>query len=279
MMRLSPQMELRYATRLREFSDLMSQIRGKITLKQKMEIHGYWLLQQAQSVADIAAWHAGFNKALSEGKSERSAADIAYQVVLDTQSSGRLQDLSTVEAGTVGRIFSVFYRPMNAQLNVWMRNAGYKSRARMIADFSAIFMIMPYVQFLLKDAIKPDEGEDEEFWTAKNQAALLGAETMKAFLGSFVYVREFSNSIGALFGQEVFSYSGPTRLRLIKDFERLITQIAQGELDKSLFKSVSTIGGAAGFPSATANRIIDGVHAVMNDKDVPPWAIITGTDR
>lgn len=279
MMRLSPQMDLRYATRLREFSDLMSQIRGKITLKQKMEIHGYWLLQQAQSVADIAAWHAGFNKALSEGKSERSAADIAYQTVLDTQSSGRLQDLSTVEAGTVGRIFSVFYRPMNAQLNVWMRNAGYKSRARMIADFSAIFMVMPYVQALLKDAIKPDEGEDEEFWTAKNQAALLGAETMKAFLGSFVYVREFSNSIGALFGQEVFSYSGPTRLRLIKDFERLVTQIAQGELDKSLLKAVSTIAGTAGFPSASVNRIIDGVHAVMNDKDVPPWAVITGTQR
>ena len=279
----SPALELRYLTRMREFADLETRIQGKSGARRTMEAFGWQLMAKTQGIADTIAWHSGYAMAIEKGHSEAKAVDIAYQVVLDTQSSGRTADLSSIETGAPWkRMFAVFYRVMNTQLNLAMRSAKdrNKATASKIVDMAAIFLVMPYVTYLLKDLITPDEEDDPEFWTVEKQAGIIANEAFQSALGSFWFIRDLG-SLGNLFeGETPYAYRGPTGLRLIPDFAKLVEQISQGEMDKTLLKSFSTfLGDITGAPAAAINRMIDGFSAMMEGKDVPAYSILTGTQR
>lgn len=279
----SPALEMRYLTRMREFADLETRIQGKSDFRRTMEVFGWQLMAKTQSIADTIAWHSGYAMAIEKGNSEARAADIAYQVVLDTQSSGRTADLSTLETGAPWkRMFAVFYRVMNTQLNLAMRSIKdrNKATASKILDMTSIFVVMPYITYLLKDLITPDEEDDPEFWTIGRQAGILASETFQSAIGSFWFIRDAA-ALGRLFeGETPYAYRGPTGLRIIPDFFKLVEQISQGEMDKTLMKSASSfLGDVTGAPAAAINRMIDGFSAMMEGKDVPAYSILTGTQR
>ena len=301
MMAASPQMATRYLTRNRELREVNARIRGKNSTRAQVEVAGWMLMQTAQSVADVAAWQAGYHMAVEQGHAPDKAADIAYQVVLDTQSSGRIQDLSEVEAGTIGYIFGSFYRPLNAQYNLAARKAiGAKEYRRgLVGDMAMLFVLMPYLIFMLKRFLRQPEEEDQEFWTLEAQAKLIASETGRALLGNFIGYREVSEIVPAMLGDEFYNYRGPAKLRVIPDLMNLGAQVgqavrglAEGDTsqlyDQGMIRALANVfGDAIGFPVAGVTGFVRGIDAAMEgevwpfdeDGELPPWTILFGTQK
>ena len=72
-------------------------------------------------------------------------------------------------------------------------------------------------------------------------------------------------------------YSGPAGVRLIADATQAAKQIAQGEFDDQLRKSmINLMGDMAGLPAAQINRTITGVKALKEGKTQNPLAAVFG---
>ena len=138
-----------------------------------------------------------------------------------------------------------------------------------------LFVLMPYLIFMLKRFLRQPEEEDQEFWTLEAQAKLIASETGRALLGNFIGYREVSEIVPAMLGDEFYNYRGPAKLRVIPDLMNLGAQVgqavrglAEGDTsqlyDQGMIRALANVfGDAIGFPSlaSAARKSIAGSSA------------------
>ena len=245
---------------------------------------------------DTIVYLAGYQKALEDGMTEQEAHRAAYDNVIQTQSSGRLIDLSTMEAesGGVARTLLPFYRVMNTALNLYWAETHTdteKSRIQKATEFMLIFGGVSYVgvvmdEFIRSAVIPGSEEEEDEAWSLKRQAMLLLSETFQGLTRSFGLIGQFSSVFDAFFGNEYYPYRGPMGLKAVAETERLANQLGgamRGERDWGipLAKAVVTFSAIGlPIPYVAINRGLDAVDAYLEgDDNANPFMFITGTQR
>lgn len=273
---MSEMMRNRLRTQFRELTEIQSRIDGGTgELKDKMMRVAYMPLTIMQMAVDIPTWLGAYQKALAEGNSEKLAVSIADRAVMNSQGSGRMQDLSQIERGNAwAKLFTVFYTFFNTALNLAVVSGKTEKGMKRAGTLLLLLVMQPVIEGFLKSAIGSALGDDDEDWLEK--AIKASATNAASFnLGLLVGVRE----LGYLTGD--WGYQGPSGLRKITDFGKaynaMVRSIENGEITETDLKAfVSAAGTMAPFPVTPINRAISGANALYEDKTDNPLALITG---
>lgn len=270
MMARSAVLRDRAKTQFRELAEAQRKLNGSKILDAKDWVtqKSYWMLANIQLLmVDFPTWQGAYEKAISEGMSEKDAVLRADRDLLDAQGSSRISDLSGMERGTEAqKLWTVMYSFFNTTLNLaMMERFTDDSKMRKIWRLFLILCLQSALDTGMRSFFAGLAG-DKDAWDEEKLFKKLAAENVKFSLGMFVWVREFSAGVDYLFGQKGNSYSGPTGAKLPGDVVKLMQQIGQGEMDTALAKAgVSVMGDLFGLPSTQMNRVID---AASNDGNV-----------
>ena len=233
--------------------------------------YAYSMLLAVQSFVDEVAWQAGYRKALSEGKNEVDAAKAADQVVIDTQSSGRVNDLSAVERNEYLAPFTVFYSWANAALNMSYAVAkGEVSKPKRLAQLFYMGVLMPIIDSLVSDCMKIDAGDDDDDDEDKDwmyyMLQMPASKALEYHAGLFVGTREIANAAGAVVsGDAVWKYGGPAGVRGISTIVDLGSAI-QDPLSWNSLNTFIDLTGLGGLPSTQIKKTVKGARAIASDQ-------------
>lgn len=257
----------RTRTRFRELNELRNQVQGQTAAKEIMGRYGYWLMMKSQMTVDVPTWWGGYEKGIAEGHDEATAIALADQGVKDSQGGGEEVDQSGIERGNaLVKLFTAFYGFMGTTLNTAVGSTiTEKSKAKIAANLLLTLMVPAVFGSLLKDALTPDGGDDDEGLAEK-----LMREQISFLMGMIAFGREFAQ----MANPKSTGYSGPTGLRVIPDIYHLGEQIKQGEFDDAFRKQfINVLGDFTGIPAVQVNRTITGTKALVEGKTDNPMAI------
>lgn len=257
-------MRNRHISATKQVSDIRNVLeRGKENLLTK---YAYSMLLAVQSMVDAIAWQAGYRKALSEGKTEEAAMQEADQIVIDTQSSGRVNDLSAIERNEYLAPFTVFYSWANAALNQSFAVAQSEtSKPKKLAQLFYMGVIMPVIDGLFRECMKidgdDDDDDDEKDWF-DYMLLMPAAKSIEYHCGLLVGVREVANAAGSVVsGDVVWKYGGPAGVRGISTVVDLGNAI-QDPVSWSSFNTFVDLTGLAGLPSTQIKKTVKGFRAI-----------------
>ena len=258
----------RTRTRFRELNELRNQVQGQTAAKEIMGRYGYWLMMKSQMTVDVPTWWGGYEKGIAEGYDEATAIALADQGVKDSQGGGEEVDQSGIERGhALVKLFTAFYGFMGTTLNTAVGSTiTEKSKAKIAANLLLTLMVPAVFGSLLRDALTPDSGDDDD----DGMIEKLIREQISFLMGMIAFGREFSQ----MANPKSMGYSGPTGLRVIPDIYHLKEQIAQGEFDDAFRKQfINVLGDLTGLPAVQINRTITGTTALVEGKTDNPMAI------
>lgn len=284
-------MRNRHRTMQRELNEIQSVVQGKGPARAKLDALMFAPMQSLQLVADMPTWWGAYQKALAEAPvdlaedvAEDRAIKLADQAVLDAQSGGQVKDLALIQrGGPMQKLFTVFYGYFSASYNLGVERAkatNYRSPLEVMhlaGDFLLLYSVPAVLASLIKDALQPGGGDDEDELAKK----LIG-EQISYLMGLFVGLREITGAVQYATGTKQFdmAYGGPAGLRFFQELDKLGKQIGQGELDRALARSVVNVGGVLlHLPSGQINRTIDGVIAISEGQTDNPAALLFGVEK
>ena len=258
----SEAMRLRGLTQNREIAQVRNRLEsGKHWFKD----HAYVMMTIMQNIMDSIAWQAAYDRYSREGNSEDKAIAMADQVVIDTQSSGNVSDLSAIERSQGARLFTVFYSWMNAALNMGVVEAmGENDRAKAAARLLFMGAVMPVLEALFREALQAHDSDDDddEDWTKQWLRKPLG-DVVEYHLGLFLGLREVSNTAKSLIaGEPLFGYNGPAGTRMIANTANAMQAATDPLSWRGLKVLVDIAGSLTGAPSTQINRTIKGIRAI-----------------
>ena len=185
------------------------------------------------------------------------------------QGSGQLKDLSRVERGVAGKLFTNFYSYFNV---LYQRNAELYRRTKFkdpmsfgmfVADAIILNMLPVLFSVALKELLK-GSCEDWECIVKK-----LGTEQLGYLMGQMILLRDIAPAVNAALGGESNPYSGPVSLRLFNDLNKLGKETGQiwaegtDGVDLKFAQSLINVGGLAlHYPAGQINATIDGIVAI-----------------
>ncbi len=274
----SDAMRLRAQTQFKELAQIRNRLqKGKGTIAW-MQDHAFVLTELVQSFADTVAWQAAYEKFSRDGFEGDKLIKMCDQVVVSTQASGNIHDLSRFERNKgYAKIFGVFYSWMNAALNLAVTEAlGETNKFKKFANLFFMCVLMPYIEQSFRDALSADGDDDDD----KDKDAIDKyvrdpiATVVEYNLGTLMFVREASNTAGRVIkGEPIFGYSGPAGLRTFKtanDSLAVLGRLAETYEDPNydrLIKNIIDVAGAAiGAPSTQIKRTMKGLKAVDQGK-------------
>lgn len=296
---VSPFMRTRHLTQQRELNEIRNEVgvySGKFTgwieealarttfdiaTKQGVMNTYFAAISIMQKMVDIPTWSGAYEKAMSdggaaEGDHERAVA-IADQAVLDTQSGGSIKDLAEVQRGTPAlKIFTNFYTAGNALFNQAVE-IGVATNLRspasiglMLVDYMTIFTIPAVMGYYIRQALKPGDDDDDDK-LAKN----LAIENLVYLMGTMVGVRELTGAV-----QDFYGYDGPAGARIFASTNRLIKQVAQGEVDEALLRSLNEVAGIIlHYPANQVWKTANGMAALAEGRETNPLVLLTGPEK
>lgn len=258
----SEAMRLRGLTQNREIAQVRNRLEsGKHWFKD----HAYVMMTIMQNIVDSITWQAAYDRYTREGNSEDKAIAMADQVVIDTQSSGNVSDLSAIERSQGARLFTVFYSWMNAALNMGVVEAmGENDRAKAAARLLFMGAVMPVLEALFREALQAHDSDDDddEDWTKQWLRKPLG-DVVEYHLGLFLGLREVSNTAKSLIaGEPLFGYNGPAGTRMIANTANAMQAATDPLSWRGLKVLVDIAGSLTGAPSTQINRTIKGIRAI-----------------
>lgn len=132
--------------------------------------HGYVLQQAAQNLADVIAWHAGYDGAIASGMSPNEAVFEADSVIRRTMGDFSPENVSMFETGDAfKRLFTMFYSYFNGQANLVggemqtaMRTMGWGGSGRMFFIYLFGIAIPAIVGEAIVQAANGSLGDDDE---------------------------------------------------------------------------------------------------------------------
>jgi hypothetical protein len=159
-----------------------------------------------QATVDIPIWLGAYAKEMETGSGEESRAiAMADRMVINTQGSGRIGDLSAAQRQhKVFTLFMSFMNTVNDQAALDIRWARSRSINPMQLAMGLAALYMPYVfTNMMKDYLR-DSWDEDESWAAYSLKAI-----GTGYLGGYTWIRE---ATGVLEG---YDYRGPAALGVI----------------------------------------------------------------
>ena len=277
-------MRNRSRTQFRELNEIRNMVQGQSVAMRRVQMGTYFLMMRMQRMVDVPTWHGAYEKAMHEGRDEATAIALADQAVIDSQGGGMVKDLARVErGGPAVKLFTVFYGYMNTVYSMAaVQTMTNKNKGRLAADYAMLFVVPVVLSYMLKQALIPRKGDEEEEWDMGKIGRELAAEQLSYLMGTMVIAREFGEVGKMIFGVEGprMGYGGPAGLRAIGETYQFATQASQGEFDRAFRKSaVNMIGAFTGLPSAQVNRTLDGLEALYEGETENVLAPLTGAKK
>lgn len=259
--------------------DALKGVTGGIATRQGMADSYFFLIQQAQLIADLPTWLGQYEKAIEGGADEATAVAQADSAVLESQGGGQVKDLAGIQrGGPLLRLWTNFYSFFNTTYNLAAestRRTNFRKPGdvgRLMVDYLLLYSVPALLGFALREAIRPDaeDGDDDE-----NLALALVREQAAYILGSMTITRELSGVIGNGYG-----YEGPAGARAFSSASKLVQQIEQGEPDAAFWRSLNDTAGAVfHYPAGQVKRTIEGFAALVEGKTANPMALIAGAPK
>jgi hypothetical protein len=264
-------MQSRNRTRFRDLNEVQNIVQnqslfGKV--RRGYIASAYVLTSFMQGLVDTSAWMAAYSNSIKAGKSEQDAVFIADQTVIDTQGSGRVQDLSSAMRGgkkqsAYAKLFTPFYQFSNTMyslLGAQMRTAPTYGKAA--KDLFLILTVAAIVEELIRNALRPSDDEEEP----EDMIKRLAAAQIDFAVGLPFGLREIRGAGSLVMGTDkgIQSYRGPSGLRIVTDVNQAAAQARQGEFDAAFRRAmINLLGTTTGIPSAQINSTIDGIEAAV----------------
>ncbi len=266
----SKAMQLRGMTQFKEISQIRNRLEQGHGVKTWLHDHAFVLISLVQSIADSVCWLSAYEKySREENISEDKLVAMCDQVVIDTQSSGNINDLSRIERDKQGlsRLFTIFYSWMNAALNLAVGEyLGETNKFKKTANLLFMCAVMPVVEKAFRDSLtaKGDDDDDED----EDPLMTYVREPLSAIaeynLGLFTGVtRECASAASNLIsGDRIYGYSGPAGVRLMAHVNNAFSVAANPNELKVMKAIIDLLGDLRGIPSVQINRTIKGLRAV-----------------
>ncbi len=269
-------MRMRSKTQDRELNEIYNTINPDS--RREIQAAFYYLIVKGQQLADIPTWLAAYDNALNDGASEKQAAALADQAVIDTQGSGMVKDLALSQQGnSFQRLFTLFYSYFSATYNLNVETIkgiqvkGKGEIGRAMVDL-LILNSLPVAITLLVNMALGRYGEDEDLLKrlAKDQFAFL--------LNQSLFTREF---IGIL---EQRGYEGPAGLRPIGDVYRLANAVSASvkneEVSRSALVELNRVAGVLfHYPAVQLQRTVEGAKALWEGNTRNPLVLLRGPTK
>ncbi len=276
----------RARTQFRDIAEVQSLASGNTSqLAQGFMRAAYFPIVIAQMMVDVPTWLGAYHKALAEGKADADAVAIADRILLDSQGSGNLSEISGVERGGAwSKLFTVYYTFFNTALQLAMVSGHTKGKLGAARDLMLVLMLQPIMETFLREALKvgPDDDEsDEEWW--KRMALESAGNVVEFNAGMLVGLREGSSFLKAMVTGENNQYRGPTALRKVTDtgvfLMSLRKAIENGEVDERVIRqAVAVTADWTGWPLPVVpvTRAIKGYNALEEGKTDNKLALLLG---
>jgi hypothetical protein len=287
-------MRMRGQTQLREINEIRNQIgvnTGKVSgyvetflntvtankvTQAGMADSFFYLVQQAQRIADVPTWLGQYEKSMAAGETEERAIQLADQAVIDSQGSGYIKDLAAVQRGPAAwKLWTNFYSffsttyQLSAEATARSRYNRPGAIGRLAVDYMLLFIIPATLSHLVREGMKGEEDDD------KNLLVELARANVAYLSGTMMGLREMGGAI-----QGYNNYEGPAGAALFARASRLIGQVQQGELDEALWRAtLDTAGILFHFPSGQARRTIEGIVALIEGRTTNPGALVSGPPK
>ncbi|MCC7304772.1 MAG: ParB N-terminal domain-containing protein [Alphaproteobacteria bacterium] len=276
-------MRLRGQTMNREINEIQNLLRDKNKIRAAIDRYSYLPLTMTQVAIDIPTWYGAYQKALAEGNNETRAVQLADQAVLDSQGGGQVKDLAAIQrGGPLQKLFTTFYSYFSTTLQLTAEQTSKtnfrdpKDIVRLGGDYLMLYTVPALMTTIIRGLFSGGWDEPEEL------AAQFINEEIGYVFGTVVGLRELSGAVQKAAGVDPYNtaYGGPAGLRFMQEFDKLGTQIGQGDLDRALLRSLVNVGGVTlRLPSSQINRTIDGAAAIMEGNTANPLALVTGAPR
>lgn len=284
---MSETMRQRTNTRLREIHEVRNAFNQQSEARARMEQLAYGWMMTVQAVVDYATWEAAFEQGLAKGLSQAAAVKYADQEVINTQGSGTMKDRSSVEqGGPLAQIFLSFYSYMGTAFNLGaMSMLGEADLKKRIAAIGAVFFIQPVVEQLMRDAMKIGDDKDNDDDSVFGAVRYCAGASVNFTLGTMFGIREIADAVGSyVSGDPVYTWRGPSGLRLIPDFVQFLGQLAQVEkdgtkaLDEQFGRAALNVAGVPlKAPTAQLWRIWTGWNAYFLEEETDnPLSLVLG---
>ncbi len=276
----------RTRTQFRDIAEVQSLASGNTSkLAQGFMRAAYFPIVVAQMLVDLPTWLGAYNKALSEGKADADAVAVADRILLDSQGSGNLSEISGVERGGAwSKLFTVYYTFFNTALQIAMVSGHTKGKMETARDLMLVLLMQPIMETFLREALKvgPDDDESDEDWWRRMALASAG-NVVEFNAGMLVGIREGSSFLKAAITGENEQYRGPTALRKITDTGTFLMSlrkaIENGEVDERVVRqAISVTADWTGWPLPVVpvTRAIKGYNALDEGKTDNKLALLLG---
>ena len=261
------------ANRALTMNKQISQIKNRIASGKPnwVKEHAYCMIVAVQGMVDTITWMAAYASAMQDESvinstdPDATAVAVADQVVIDTQSSGNISDMSKIERDPTYDILTVFYSWSNAALNQSYAIAkGERNRSKAYRDLMWMGMFMPILEQLYRGILKAEGDDEDEDDEIKKLVAMPMRAVIEYHLGMFVGIpRELSSSVAALItGEPVYRYSGPSGVQAITSLNNLIAT-AQNPTSVGFGNALIDVASAAwGLPGGQIKKTIKGIRAI-----------------
>jgi GNAT superfamily N-acetyltransferase len=263
-------MRLRAKTFNRELHEIKGRVsKGQSQVRQIIDASMFMLMQKMQLVADVPTWIGQYEKALAEGRDEKTAVAMADQAVLDAQGGGQTKDLA--EFQRKHPMLTMFYSYFSTTYNLVAESTArtdFKNPmavAGWLSDMALLLVIPSILPNLVIAMLQGWESDEPEEWAKK-----LFEWQISFLMATVVGVREFSGLVSG------FDYTGPPAARVVADAGKLSTQIQQGDMDEPLaMATIRFFGTLFGIPTTQLTRSYRG-WAAWEEGDAPPTSILFG---
>ena len=232
----------------------------------------FYALKKLQRFVDTWTWLAAYNAGMGNFVNDvGKARQYADRMVIRSQASGNFQERTALERGTVNsalrqtewvRSFTALASYFMAKTNVAYTRTKRTNFRNPISIGNWLFDIMNLyvVEAMLVSILRgywPDEDDD-----AGDVLGHIAGEGVNSLFAGVPLVREFVSEAAGFRGGGTFG-------ALIGDFGKATEQVAQGEFDEALFKSINNIGGTLfKYPSSQINKTVSAINRAADGEDV-----------
>lgn len=261
-------MQNRIRTADQAIAEATSRVRGNDGRMAEVARFGLSLIPKFQFMAvDAPTWLAGFNKAISQGHTEKQAAAIADSLVRTSQGSGTTATLSAAQRSNNSflRLSMMFATPAAVLYNNLSEIAGdvrqKPTPKNYRAALSRLFDVIVLAGIINTLRANQEPELDDEDWGWKWFARIMADP-----ISSIPVVGDFAGS--ALLGFQNADSAAATMVNAFKGLGVLLDGISGDkeleEVAPTVIKSIGTLRGVPG--TAPAKRFFD---AVKEDSDNP----------